>query len=103
MIQLTPQMRIFVAVEAADFRKGIDGLCQVCRSVLKSNHSRDTHKENTLVPIGDILKSLAIPTPLASPLPTHNEPQTVETLQKRISALESLVKSSTEKIALIEL
>lgn len=37
MIQLTPQMRIFVAVEAADFRKGIDGLCQVCRSVLKSD------------------------------------------------------------------
>ena len=37
MIQLTPQMRIFVAVEAADFRKGIDGLCQVCRSVLKTD------------------------------------------------------------------
>lgn len=35
MIQLTPQMRIFIAVEAADFRKGIDGLCQVCRSILK--------------------------------------------------------------------
>jgi len=25
MIQLTPQTRIFVAVEDADFRKGIDG------------------------------------------------------------------------------
>jgi transposase len=35
MIQLTPQMRIFVAVEDADFRKGIDGLCGLCRSVLK--------------------------------------------------------------------
>lgn len=35
MIQLTPQMRIYVAVEYADFRKGIDGLCGLCRSVLK--------------------------------------------------------------------
>ena len=31
MIQVTPQMRILVCVESADFRKGIDGLCQVCR------------------------------------------------------------------------
>ena len=37
MIQLTPQMRIFVAVEAADFRKGIDGLCGLCRTVLKAD------------------------------------------------------------------
>ena len=37
MIQLTPQMRIFVAVEDADFRKGIDGLCGLCRSVLKKD------------------------------------------------------------------
>ena len=28
MIQITPQMRILVAVEAADFRKGIDGLAR---------------------------------------------------------------------------
>ena len=31
MIQITPQMRIVVAVEAVDFRKGIDGLARVCR------------------------------------------------------------------------
>lgn len=31
MIQLTPQMRILVAIEPADFRKGIDGLCGLCR------------------------------------------------------------------------
>jgi len=31
MIQVTPQMRILVCVEPADFRKGIDGLCRVCR------------------------------------------------------------------------
>ena len=34
MIQLTPHMRILVAVEPADFRKGIDGLAQLCREVL---------------------------------------------------------------------
>ena len=34
MIQVTPQMRIVVAIEAQDFRKGIDGLARVCRDVL---------------------------------------------------------------------
>lgn len=34
MIQLTPQMRILVSVQPADFRKGIDGLCQTCRQAL---------------------------------------------------------------------
>jgi transposase len=37
MMQLTPQMRILVAVEPADFRKGIDGLCRVCREALSSD------------------------------------------------------------------
>lgn len=31
MIQITPHMRILVAVEPADFRKGIDGLARLCR------------------------------------------------------------------------
>lgn len=35
MIQLTPQMRILVAIEAQDFRKGIDGLARVCRDVFE--------------------------------------------------------------------
>ena len=35
MIQITPQMRILVAVEPADFRKGIDGLARVCKDVLR--------------------------------------------------------------------
>jgi transposase len=35
VIQITPQMRILVAVEATDFRKGIDGLAQLCRAVLQ--------------------------------------------------------------------
>jgi len=30
-------MRILVAVEPADFRKGIDGLCRVCREALSSD------------------------------------------------------------------
>jgi transposase len=37
MIQITPQMRILVAVEPVDFRKGIDGLARVCRQVLHSD------------------------------------------------------------------
>lgn len=37
MIQITPQMRVLVAVEPADFRRGIDGLAQLCRSSLKEN------------------------------------------------------------------
>lgn len=34
MIQLTPQMRIWVAVEPVDFRRGIDGLAALCRQKL---------------------------------------------------------------------
>ena len=31
MIQLAPQVRILLAVEPVDFRKGIDGLAGICR------------------------------------------------------------------------
>lgn len=34
MIQITPQMRILLAVEPVDFRNGIDGLAGVCRKTL---------------------------------------------------------------------
>jgi transposase len=37
MIQITPQMRILVAIEPCDFRKGIDGLARVCKEVLKQD------------------------------------------------------------------
>ena len=37
MIQITPQMRLLLAVEPVDFRKGIDGLVQVCREKLKTD------------------------------------------------------------------
>lgn len=34
MIQITPQMRIYLCTEPIDFRKGIDGLARFCRAVL---------------------------------------------------------------------
>jgi transposase len=34
MIQITPQMRILVAVEPADFRRGMDGLARLCKERL---------------------------------------------------------------------
>lgn len=37
MIQITPQMQIWLAVEAVDFRCGIDGLARVCRAMLKAD------------------------------------------------------------------
>lgn len=37
MIQITPQMRVLVAVEPADFRKGIDGLARLCRETLEQD------------------------------------------------------------------
>jgi len=37
MLQITPQMKILVAVEPADFRKGIDGLMAVCKGSLEQD------------------------------------------------------------------
>lgn len=37
MIQITPQMRIFIALEDIDFRKGIDGLAAACRQRLQQD------------------------------------------------------------------
>jgi transposase len=34
VIQITPHMRILVAVEPQDFRRGIDGLARICRQEL---------------------------------------------------------------------
>jgi transposase len=34
MLQLTPQSRVFLAREPVDFRRGIDGLCALCRKHL---------------------------------------------------------------------
>lgn len=37
MMALTPHMRVLVCVAAVDFRKGIDGLAEVCREVLAAD------------------------------------------------------------------
>ena len=37
MIQITPHMRLLVAVEPVDFRRGIDGLARLCREELGSD------------------------------------------------------------------
>jgi transposase len=37
MLQLTPQMRILLALEPVDFRKGIDGLAAISRKVLATD------------------------------------------------------------------
>jgi len=37
MLQITPQMKILVALAPADFRKGIDGLVGLCRDALRQD------------------------------------------------------------------
>lgn len=37
MIQITPHMKILVAVEPVDFRRGIDGLAAVCRQAMNTD------------------------------------------------------------------
>lgn len=56
MIQLTPQMKVKVHVDAVDFRKGIDGLCGVCREALQQDPFSGTmflfrNRESTSVKI----------------------------------------------------
>jgi hypothetical protein len=41
MIQIAATMRILVAVEPVDLRKGIDGLAQFCREKLAADRSPD--------------------------------------------------------------
>jgi len=42
MIAITPHMRVLVAVEPVDFRMGIDGLAQRCRTVLQEDPFQGT-------------------------------------------------------------
>jgi transposase len=37
MIQITPQMRVLVAIAPVDFRRGIDGMARLCREELSSD------------------------------------------------------------------
>jgi transposase len=37
MIAVSPHVRVLVAVEPVDFRRGIDGLAQICRQALEEN------------------------------------------------------------------
>lgn len=37
MLAITPQMKILVALEPADFRKGIDGLVRLCKDALEQD------------------------------------------------------------------
>lgn len=37
MLQVTPQMRVLVAIASVDFRRGIDGLAQIVREQLSSD------------------------------------------------------------------
>ncbi len=50
MIQLTPQMRILVAIEPADFRKGIDGLTRLCREELNREPITSTSTRHRFAP-----------------------------------------------------
>ena len=63
--------------------------------------SRTAVKSNVPVAIGDIFRALAKPGPTASSQLGENEIQTIVGLQKRISDLETHVKSLSEKLALI--
>jgi transposase len=37
MLQVTPQMRVLVAITSVDFRRGIDGLAQIVREQLSAD------------------------------------------------------------------
>ena len=37
MIQVTPKHHIYVGIDAIDFRKGIDGLCGICKYEIKKD------------------------------------------------------------------
>ena len=42
MLQISPQMRVLVAVEPIDFRRGLDGLARECRENLAEDPFRGT-------------------------------------------------------------
>jgi hypothetical protein len=48
MIQISPQMRILVAVEAIDFRNGIDGLARICKEALQTDREQGMSPDERL-------------------------------------------------------
>ena len=62
MIQLAPQMRILVAIEPADFRKGIDGLARLARDELSpvERRSHQNKLNDTNDPPGKIRPLLSV-------------------------------------------
>jgi len=50
MIQITPQMRILVAVEPVDGRKGIDSLAQLCQQRLQTEPSGEHSRSKSPIP-----------------------------------------------------
>ena len=54
MIQITPQMRILVAQEPADFRRGIDGLAQLCQQRLCPLGRRARGEKSSWRGVGDV-------------------------------------------------
>lgn len=42
MIQLTPHMKVYVAISPVDFRNGIRGLKKICREILKKRPDTGT-------------------------------------------------------------
>lgn len=82
MLQITPQMRILVAVEAVDFRKGMDSLAELCRAKLNADpfsgclfvfRSRGADQARFSIPIGVCRRRV----PLAPP--TREETAVVST------------------------
>jgi hypothetical protein len=53
MIQITPQMRVLVAIEPVDGRKGIDSLAQLCQQKL--------YEAQLLLAAGDVSRVRAAP------------------------------------------
>ena len=48
MLQVTPQMRVLVAIAPVDFRKGIDGLGALCKQSLGEDPLRGTAERGPL-------------------------------------------------------
>jgi hypothetical protein len=63
MLQITPQMRLLVAVEPVDFRKGIDGLVHLCKQSLGEDPLRGAvfafRNPSTIMPV--LFGSLIMP------------------------------------------